>query len=175
MKKLGCIIIVAIVVGILTVIVSGPCRRYSTEMQAVQNTEAFNKELVAFLEKYDPPLSSKRQEIRRAIQDNQVIRNKLHAKIKKYPSEEAKEIFRTKVVRYDEVIWRLNHLLAAIDKNAQVAMARRDARIEEGGGIGSKDSQQLIDSAKGILKQAAALQNDSEDFSSDSSVATPRA
>jgi hypothetical protein len=175
----GCVWTVVAVIGIALLV--GQCRSCSNKKKTVQKEkvqaaqmvietkqqQSFNEELVAFLAEYDPPLSAKRAETIQAIGDNQEIRYKLRTKIDKYPSEEAKAIFRTKAERYEKMIQQLNQLLAAIDKNATIAMAQREASVDEGGGMQSADSQTLIDSAAIILKQAASLQNDLESFSND--------
>lgn len=174
--KSGCIWIVVAVLGMTFLV--GQCRSCSNKKktdqqeniraeQAAIETKQFNQELVEFLAEYDPPLSTKRGETIRAIKDNQEICDKLRAKIDKYPGEEAKAIFRTKAERYEKMIQQLNQLLAAIDKNASIAMAQREASADEGGGMQSADSQLLINSASAILKQAASLQDDVESFSND--------
>ncbi len=165
-------------------ILVGQCRSCSNKKKTVQKEkiraaqvvietkqqQSCDQELVAFLAEYDPPLSAKRAETIQAIGDNQEIRNKLRSKIDKYPSEEAKAIFRNKAERYEKMIQQLNQLLAAIDKNATIAMAQREASVDEGGGMQSADSQTLIDSAAIIMKQAALLQNDLKSFANDKPV-----
>ena len=177
--KSGCVWTVIAVIGMALLV--GQCRSCSNKKKTVQkekvraaqmvletkHQQSFNEELVAFLAEYDPPLSAKRAETIQAIGDNQEIRYKLRKKIDKYPSEEAKAIFRNKAERYEKMIQQLNQLLAAIDKNATIAMAQREASVDEGGGMQSADSQTLIDSAAIILKQAAALQNDLESVTND--------
>ena len=173
-SKVGCVIIALPVVGLALLV--GQCRSCSKKKdsvrqqkadaaQVVEQTkrmDALTVEIQSFLKDYAPSLAVKREETVRAIEDARVTRGKLSAKIDKYPTEEAKAIFREKVGRYDRMIRSLNKLLTTIDHEATTALANREAREIEGGGIEGMDSEALIDSAESILKQAALLKSDSD-------------
>ena len=134
-------------------------------VQQAKRTDALKIELQSFLKDYAPSLAVKREETIRAIEDARETRGKFSAKIDKYPTEDTKAIFRNKVARYDQMIRKLSQLLATIDQDAMIALAEREARSIEGGGIEGMDSEALINSAESILKQAALLKSDSESVS----------
>lgn len=174
-SKFGCILLSIPFVGLILLV--GQCRSCSNKKEKAHfqkaiaeklvekniQTEAFNAEIQSYLNEYAPSLAVKRRETLRAIEEAQTTRTKLSMQIDKFPTEAAKSIFREKVGQYDLMIRKLNKLLATINHETTIALARKEAREIEGVGIGEMDSEALlIKDAESILSEAALLNSDSD-------------
>lgn len=128
--------------------------------------ENFNR----FLSDYAPSLKAKRDEVRQVISGVKDKKEMLQKARKNYKSKDAIAKIDNTISQIDEELARLGKAIVSLDNKIEDAMAAKDIRKADSGGLQSGESRELLDSTDSILRQANELKQSIEDEAEGTSV-----